>query len=95
MLTRIWGYDEQTVQVSSTSGTVQVHVESDADGLPSAPLSKEETHDALVLAKAKAENFIAAVERDIDATSSHGKVQLIEKLKRTSSQVKVLSGESE
>lgn len=70
MFTLIQGHDTQTVKVSTQDGDVEVKVASDAPGLPAAPLTRAEAHEALIEAKEKAEDFIAAVEGDIEATAA-------------------------
>ena len=67
MHTTMQGQDNKTVAVSSSAGDVLVKVASTAEGLPTAPLSKDAVQEALVKAKEKAEDFIAAVEGDLDA----------------------------
>lgn len=67
MLTRIRGETPHTVGVFSIVEDVRVLVDSDVEGLPSCALSRSQVHDALVVAKEKAEDFIAAIEGDLDA----------------------------
>ena len=70
MFTLVQGRDAQSIKVSSMDGDVEVRVSGDIAGLPDAILSREEAHDALVEAKDKALDFLAAVDADIEATAA-------------------------
>ena len=70
MFTLIHGHSAHSVKVASLDGDVEVKVPSNVVGLPSALLTRDDVHDALVEAKEKATHFLAAVDADIEATTA-------------------------
>ena len=69
MFTLVHGHSAHSVKVASMDGNVEVRVPSNLAGLPSAVLTRDDVHDALVEAKEQATHFLAAVDADIEATA--------------------------